>query len=204
MKNAEDLKATVIRSEKDADRIILDHIGFGMVAGAIPVPVLDIVAVSAIQLDMLRQLAKKYMLDFDDDLGKSIVSTLLGSTIGTTIGRTGASAVKAIPGIGTVLGIGSQVALSGITTFAIGHLFDEHFRNHNPLEAFNLDSVRDFFEELLRKGKEFVDGFQKKAEKDTETAKEQTAIILRNMADKGVVKRDDCERIIQAMKGRSC
>lgn len=33
-----------------------------MIAGAIPIPLLDIVAVSAIQLDMIRQIAKNMKL----------------------------------------------------------------------------------------------------------------------------------------------
>ena len=60
IKKAEGVKVTVIQGEKDIEKIITDHVGFSMIAGAIPIPVLDILAVSAIQLDMIRQLAKKY------------------------------------------------------------------------------------------------------------------------------------------------
>ena len=150
MKKAEDVKVTIIPKEKEIDQIITDHVLFSMAAGAIPIPVLDILAVSAIQLDMLKQLAKKYDVSFDDEAGKSIVSSLLGTTLGTTIGRTGASVVKAIPGLGTILGIGSQAVLSGITTFAIGYLFNQHFGNHKPLQDFKIEDVKEYFNEIGR------------------------------------------------------
>ncbi len=199
-KKAEDVKVTVIKSEKETDKIIADHVGFGMIAGAIPIPVLDIVAVSAIQLDMIKQLAKKYEIDFDDEIGKSLVTSILGSAVGTSLGRAGASAVKAIPGIGTVLGIGSQVVISGITTFAIGHIFNNHFSNHQPLEEFNFNDVKNAFDELMKKGQEFVDDLQRKM-KPTETEiKRETAIIIRKMTENGVIKEKDSEKILRAIE----
>jgi len=57
-KKAENVTVTIIKAEKDVEKIIYDHVGFSMIAGAIPIPVLDLLAVSAIQFDMIRQLAK--------------------------------------------------------------------------------------------------------------------------------------------------
>lgn len=202
MKSAEDVKVTVIQKEKESDQIINEHVGFSLLAGAIPVPLLDIAAVTAIQVDMLRQLAKKYEIDFQDEAGKSIVTSIIGTTFGTSIGRAGASVVKAIPGIGTILGITTQAALSGVTTFAIGHVFHNHFRNHKPLNEFRFEDIRQTYEDLLKKGKEFVDGFQKKKDSEKQDMKEQTAVVLRNMAEKGVIKKSDAEKIIKAMGGK--
>ena len=57
--------------KKNADRIINTHLGFAMVAGAIPVPIVDIAAVTAIQMDMLNQLAKTYEVDFNGGEAKA-------------------------------------------------------------------------------------------------------------------------------------
>jgi uncharacterized protein (DUF697 family) len=199
-KKAENVTVTVIKPEKDVEKIIYDHVGFSMIAGAIPIPVLDLLAVSAIQLDMIRQLAKKYEIDFDDEIGKSLVSSILSSTIGTSLGRAGASAVKAIPGIGTLLGIGSQVAVSGITTFAVGHLFYNHFSNNQPLKDFNFDTVKVAFDDLLKKGKEFVDDIQKKAKPVEKELKKETAIVIRKMTENGIIKQNDSIKILKAIE----
>lgn len=50
--------------EKSVDQIINEHVGFSMAVGAIPLPVLDFTAVTAIQIDLIRQLAKKHEVDF--------------------------------------------------------------------------------------------------------------------------------------------
>jgi len=70
-----------------------------------------------------------------------------------------------------------------------------HFKNKKPLEMFNLEEVKDLFEELLRKGKEFVDNLQKKNEKKKENMNEQTSIVLRSMVEKGILKKSDFEKI---------
>ena len=72
--------------KKNADGIINTHLGFAMVAGAIPIPIVDIAAVTAIQMDMLQQLAKIYEVDFNGERGKSTALSLIGSTFGTGLG----------------------------------------------------------------------------------------------------------------------
>jgi uncharacterized protein (DUF697 family) len=200
IKKAEDVNVTVIPEEKTIDQIISDHIIFSMVAGAIPIPVLDLVAVSAIQMDMVHKISNIYKKHFDEEIGKSLVTTLLGSAVGTTIGRAGASAMKVVPVVGTALGIGSQVILSGITTFAIGNIFNLHFKSNKSLSDFRIEDVKDTFDELLRKGKEFVEDIQKKTEKSTEDIKEQTAVVLKGMVEKGVIKEKDYNKIVTELK----
>lgn len=106
--------------KKSSDDIISTHVIFAMTAGAIPVPVADIVAVSAIQYDMIRQIAEFHKINYDADKGKTLASSIAGATVS----RIGASFLKAIPGVGTVLGIGSQIVMAGGTTYALGKLFD--------------------------------------------------------------------------------
>ncbi|RQH16679.1 hypothetical protein D5R40_33865, partial [Okeania hirsuta] len=65
---------------------------------------LDLAAVTAIQLDMLKQLANLHELDYSETSGKALVGALTGNMMI----RIGSSLFKAIPGIGTVLGGISQ------------------------------------------------------------------------------------------------
>jgi uncharacterized protein (DUF697 family) len=80
--------------KKTPDDIIRQHVGFGTIAGAIPIPVVDIASVTAIQIDMIRQLANVYEVDVNEERGKSLVGALVASGVGVTLGRFGASAVK--------------------------------------------------------------------------------------------------------------
>ena len=57
---------------ESADKIIRNHIVWSMGAGLIPVPIADFFAVSAIQLDMVRQMCKLYDVDFKETEGKAV------------------------------------------------------------------------------------------------------------------------------------
>jgi uncharacterized protein (DUF697 family) len=193
------MKNEIIRSEAEEkeitdpaegyQKIINDHVVFSLVGGAIPVPVLDIAAVTAIQIDMLKQLARLYDIEFNDEIGKSLVSSIFGTALGTSIGRAGASMVKTIPVIGPILGISSQVVLSGTTTYAIGYLFNKRFQERAGLGDFNFDDEKEFFNELLKKGKEFVEKIKNKPA--TKAEKEETAVIIRNMGKSGVINKEE-------------
>ncbi len=99
-----------------ASEIIKNHVGFSLGAALIPLPGADLLAVSGVQLNMLRQLAKLYNVSFFDTLGKNIVSAIVGGSAA----RLGASLVKAIPGVGTIIGELSMPILSGASTWALG------------------------------------------------------------------------------------
>ena len=60
----------IIKNRQDeASSIIKNHMMWSMGAGLIPVPIVDWFAVSAIQLDMIRQLATLYDIDFKQTEG---------------------------------------------------------------------------------------------------------------------------------------
>ena len=58
------LKGNAVSDRTQADKIIRDHVVWSMGAGLIPVPLADIAAVSAVQLDMLSKLATEYQVRF--------------------------------------------------------------------------------------------------------------------------------------------
>nr|MBP7643489.1 DUF697 domain-containing protein [Saprospiraceae bacterium] len=90
----EEIKKT--NRSTDADSIIKNHMIWSMGAGFIPIPIADLFAVSAIQLDMIRQLSKLYEVDFKQTEGKAIITSLTTSGLA----RLGARAIKFIPGVG--------------------------------------------------------------------------------------------------------
>jgi uncharacterized protein (DUF697 family) len=139
------------------EKIILSHVVYSMTAGAIPLPLADIAAVTAIQLDMIRQIAGHHGAAYDNDAGKSLISSLAGATLA----RLGASAIKAIPGVGTVMGIGAQVILSGASTYALGRVFDSHFSGRGSIFDVNVESMKKAYQDMLEKGREVASGLRK-------------------------------------------
>jgi uncharacterized protein (DUF697 family) len=132
-----------------ASDIIKNHVGFAASAGLIPIPGADLAAVTAVQLNMLRQLAKLYDVKFMDNIGKNIITAIAGSSIA----RLGASLVKIIPGVGTVIGEMSMAALSAASTYALGKMFARHFDKGGTLDNFDMKFSKKVYEEELKNGK---------------------------------------------------
>lgn len=135
-----------------AKDIVRNHLGYAMGAALIPVPGADLLAVSAVQLNMLRQIAKLYNVGFMDVLGRNIISAIVGSSLA----RIGASLVKAIPGVGTVIGELSQPILAGASTYALGHVVAHHFHNGGTLEDLDLQKARKRYQAEMEEGKRMV------------------------------------------------
>ena len=142
-----------------------NHIIGSMGVGLIPVPIVDLVALSGIQLNMLRKLAKAYDIPFSKDIVKNIIASLLGSGIPVTFSGALASLMKTVPVIGQATGALAMPILAGATTYAIGKVFIQHFASGGTFLNFDPDEVRDYFYEMFKEGKEVVSDLKKGEEK---------------------------------------
>jgi len=143
-----------------ANSIIKNHMIWSMGAGFIPVPIADLFAVSAIQLDMIRQMCKLYEVDFKQTEGKAVITALTGSGLA----RLGARAVKFIPGVGSILGGITMSVLSGASTFALGEVFKKHFETGGTFLDFDPERLKKYYHEKFEKGKEMAEELRKKQE----------------------------------------
>lgn len=140
-----------------ADKVIKDSVVWSMGAGLIPVPLADMVAVTAIQIDMLKQIASLYQVDFAENRLKSWLAALSGSAIP----KLGAGLIKFIPGLGSVVGGVSMAALSGASTYAIGQVFAQHFESGGTLLDFDVEKFRGFYQRQFEVGRAFVENMSK-------------------------------------------
>lgn len=176
-----------------ATEIIKNHVGFSMGAALVPFPGADLLAVSAVQLNMLRQLAKLYNVGFFDTLGQNVISAIAG----TGVARLGASLVKAIPGVGTVIGELSMPALSGASTYALGHVVAHHFQNGGTLENLDFKKARQEYSEEIDTGKKVAEDLRQ----DQGSAKsdsDETIDKLRKMAelrDQGIITAEEFQKL---------
>ena len=145
---------------KHAETIIRNHVVWSMGAGFIPILVADVFAVSALQLDMIRQLARVYNIDFSETRGKAIVTSLTSSALA----RVGAgSLVKLIPGIGSVLGGVTVSVFAGASTYALGEVFKKHFASGGTILDFDPARVKKMYQEKFEKGKKVAREWNKEA-----------------------------------------
>ena len=152
-----------VKNERDkhAESIIRNHVIFSMGAGIIPMPVVDVLAVSASQLDMIRQLCKVYDLDFSETQGKAIVSSLTTATLA----RMGAgSLAKMIPIVGSFVGGVTNSLLAGASTYALGQVFKVHFETGGTILDFDTDRLKKMYKEQFEKGRKVAEELKKQKE----------------------------------------
>ena len=137
-----------------ANSIIRNHIIWSMGTGLIPLPFVDFFAVSAVQLDMVRQLSKVYEVDFKETEGKAVITSLTGSGL-AQLGKR--AAIKFIPGIGSVVGGIAMSIFSGASTYALGEVFREHFETGGTFLDFDPSRLKKYYQEKFEKGKKVAE-----------------------------------------------
>jgi len=182
---------TKIQALEKAQPIIKRHVLFSMGAGFIPIPVVDIAAVTAIQLDMLRQLCKLYDQDYQDSSGKAFVGAIAGTTLSRIAAHNVGSIFKSIPVIGSLLGSVTVSAFAGATTYAIGQVVAQHFASGGSISEFDQEELRKFYEEQLTKGKSVINDWKEEAEAWTDEVEEKAEEFVEKVEEEITEKMDD-------------
>lgn len=135
-----------------ADGIIKANVVQAMAMGLIPVPLLDIVALTNIQFKMVDDLVKLYGIHYARIERSVVRSFVLGAL--PVVAVTGiSSALKAIPGIGSLAGSSGVAVSAGGLTYATGRVFAHHFEAGGNLNNFDVRTVRQQFMNEFRHGK---------------------------------------------------
>jgi uncharacterized protein (DUF697 family) len=130
--------------EQTASKLVDRFAIWSGVAGLVPLPVIDVLAVGGLQVQMLRRLSQIYNVDFSENRGKALIAALAGCMIPATSGMGAASALKAIPVINILAAGFVMPVLSAGATFAIGKAFIQHFESGGTLLDFNPPDYREF------------------------------------------------------------
>ena len=133
-----------------SEQVIKQHVVWAVGAGLVPVPIIDFVAVTAIQIDLIKQLCTLHGASYEEANGKMWVGALTGGALA----RIGASAIKAIPGIGSLIGGLSMSIASGASTWGVGQVVNKHLAAGGTLTDLNVDKARQMYEAEYEKGKQ--------------------------------------------------
>ncbi len=199
-----------IKQEKSshADSVIRNHMLIAMGVGFIPLPLMDVLAAGAVQLDMIRQLCKVYDVEFKENQGKAVISALTTSIL-TKMGVR--SALKLIPGVGTIIGGLTLAMFNGASTYALGEVFKKHFELGGTILDFDVERVRKAYKEKFEKGKKIAEDLKREEEAkkaataapkgDPEpVAADQSQVIARikqlaEMKEQGIISPEEFEQM---------
>jgi uncharacterized protein (DUF697 family) len=138
--------------QRSDDRIIRNHVMGAVAGGILPIPILDVAAVSAIQYDLVRELSESYRFSLNKHQAKAVVSAV----VGTSVAALANSLLKSIPVIGSIAGAISMSALAGASTYALGKALATHYSNGGTLSDLKIKDFRFAYKDLIAEGKAFV------------------------------------------------
>ena len=140
--------------QEKALKTIKNYMWFSMGAGLIPVPFVDLAAVSGVQLKMVDEISKIYEVPFQENRGKAVIGSLVGFVLphATACGMLG-SLLKAIPVVGTLAGAPAMALFCGAYAWALGNVFIQHFESGGTFLNFKPDEVKEYFRAKFEEGK---------------------------------------------------
>lgn len=144
---------TICVDQCTLDRLIRHRVYGAMALGLAPIPLLDLVGLTAIQVDLVRVIAKAYGVPFKQNVVKSILIPLVGSVVPTAAAPLMSSLMKVVPVIGLATGAVSFSILGAASTYAVGRVFARHFANGGNLTSFDSKKMSGYFKEKYDEGK---------------------------------------------------
>lgn len=174
-----------------AEKVIKEHVLWSLGAGLLPIPVIDIAAVTMVQLDMLKQLCRLYDRDYSSSEGKVLLSALTGGTLA----RIGASMLKSLPGVGSLLGGVSMSIMAGASSYAVAKVAILHFEGGGDLFNVDLDSAKKTYDDEFQKGKEYASDLDKERKQKASGGDDIFTKLekLAELKEKGVIREEEFE-----------
>lgn len=127
---------------------------FGGAAGIVPVPLLDLVLITSVQVKLIADLSEIYDVPFAENSVKASVASLVGGVVPvSSVAGGSASLVKTIPVFGPLIGMAVVPAFAAATTWAVGRVFIAHFESGGSLLDFDAETYRDLFRQEFDKAK---------------------------------------------------
>jgi uncharacterized protein (DUF697 family) len=128
---------------EQANRIIRNHALGAAAVLLIPVPFLDAGLLLGAHLNLVRSLAKLYDQPFSENVGRSLVSAIVGTSVPGLVW----TLTKAIP----VVGVVSASAVGAASTYALGKVFVQHFESGGTFLTFDPEKVKEHYARELGK-----------------------------------------------------
>ncbi len=136
--------------------ILKNYVIAAMGIGLLPVPIVDFVALSALQMRMIHHLSELYKVPFNDHLGRSILASISGGFVSSASPRWAASLFKLVPGVGPFYGLVAMSSISGASTYAVGRAFINLFEQGQTLSNLDRAHLKQDVQHFQEEGKHLV------------------------------------------------
>jgi len=143
-----DQKETINKKNQE---VIFSSSGKATAIAALPIPFIDIIAITYIQIDMIEKLAANYGIATDNKT-RAILSALFSTLMSSLLTEIAVS-IASKTGLKTLFGKSMiKASIHGFTTTLTGELYARHFRNGGTLHNIDVDDVVGFVKQQVKDG----------------------------------------------------
>ena len=138
----EQAKVEMLKQDRvAADRIVATYSAIGAGVGVIPFAVVDMAGLATVQLMMLSRLARIYKVPFSGNLGRTLVSAILGAIVPTTLKAGTIGLIRSIPLFGPLFGFAAMPTFSYMVTYAVGTVFTDIFEQKKDPDSVSISET---------------------------------------------------------------
>jgi uncharacterized protein (DUF697 family) len=141
---AEQAQASIAPQDRAAAaRAVVDkYAKWSFAVGFIPVPGVDLLALTGTHMKMLHEIAKVYGQSYSNNKIRSTLSALISGSLPQTVGRAGMSSLlKGIPIFGTAISMVTMPVTAAASTYAVGTVFVKHFESGGNLLSVDIKAM---------------------------------------------------------------
>ena len=142
-------------TRKQAGLLVDKYTKWSFGVGFVPVPIVDLVALTSIQIKMISDIAKLYGLSYSDNRIRATITAILGGAFPQSVNRVGLSSLlKSVPFLGTAVSLVAMPIASSTATYAVGHVFIKHFESGGTLLSIDYSGFADQVRALAKRKSE--------------------------------------------------
>jgi len=137
----------------EAIKIVESYVPWSVAAGIMPVPLMDLAAIIAVQLSMLAKIGDCYGVPFKQQAAKSATTALMAGCLQQSLALSLFSSVKFVPVVGQLASVIILPAVTAAGTYALGRVFISHFEAGGTFINFEPSKMRKQFNSDFAKAK---------------------------------------------------
>lgn len=149
-------KAVRRPENEKVEKALRDSVYASMGIGIIPLTFVNVAAVTASNLNLVRKLSELYGVEFKESMAKKIIISITGASAGVLASPIIEMAVIGLPLVGLPLAVGTQPILNGMTTYALGRMFVTHFERGGSFIGANTDTMKEDFSEAYKNSRQWL------------------------------------------------
>lgn len=151
--NLDDKLTTIAHSERlmRAEVLVKNYTLASAALSLVPLPLVDLLALMALEVKMVHDLCKHYDVSFKANLVRALLSSVLFGLTGGLLTKGLYSLARAVPVLGTLGGAGGFAVSCASVTYAAGTVFIKHFEANGTLLTIDSEWFKKMFKSELDK-----------------------------------------------------